>query len=522
MSDFISSLTGQQIENVLTGVRRVSGVIKRTGETVYAVATADDVEAVSYLNQSLSSAQKTQARDNIGAGTGNYSKPSGGIPKTDLASGVQESLDKADSALQSVPTTYRTAAAQDVIDAGKADDSDVDALNSKIAGQQRQITALKRLLEGVAYSTEEDTTPAYSKTVPTGAKAVSVNAFGGHSEVVEGEIVSAKVTDIESMGKNLAKPYSYSRQESGITFVSSEDGYIHAKGTATANAYSILSGAFAGKTYTLPAGTYTWSTKEELPNGVNVYLYRNGVGFNDKTFTLTEPAEVIHRLNITSGTTVNMDVHIQIERGSTSSSYSPYGVIDALTIPQALLTFLADKGYGRSAGSAYNEIDFERKKYIKRVGSVDLGTLTWSRNATGSGNYRFSSSERLNAKLPATQNEVPHAISAYYTVTRYGEMIATDKALTIIWADSYAAGQIWLRNDSYTDAAEFKAAMNGVMLYYELAEPVEYDISDYLPTEGFNLLSVESGGSLTFVQTDTELPVPNNTIYAVNLSEATT
>lgn len=50
----------------------------------------------------------------VGAGT--YSKPSTGIPKSDLASAVQTSLGKADSALQSVPSTYRTAAAQDTID----------------------------------------------------------------------------------------------------------------------------------------------------------------------------------------------------------------------------------------------------------------------------------------------------------------------------------------------------------------------------------------------------------------------
>lgn len=52
---------------------------------------------------------------------GTYKKPSGGIPKTDLAGAVQASLNKADTALQSVPSTYRTAAAQDVIDEGKAD-----------------------------------------------------------------------------------------------------------------------------------------------------------------------------------------------------------------------------------------------------------------------------------------------------------------------------------------------------------------------------------------------------------------
>lgn len=40
--------------------------------------------------------------------TGTYSKPSGGIPKTDLASAVQTSLGKADTALQSVPDTYAT------------------------------------------------------------------------------------------------------------------------------------------------------------------------------------------------------------------------------------------------------------------------------------------------------------------------------------------------------------------------------------------------------------------------------
>lgn len=39
---------------------------------------------------------------------GKYEKPSGGIPKTDLASAVQTSLGKADSALQSVPGNYVT------------------------------------------------------------------------------------------------------------------------------------------------------------------------------------------------------------------------------------------------------------------------------------------------------------------------------------------------------------------------------------------------------------------------------
>ena len=41
---------------------------------------------VKYTSQSLTDTQKTQARTNIGAGT--YSKPSSGIPASDLAAGV--------------------------------------------------------------------------------------------------------------------------------------------------------------------------------------------------------------------------------------------------------------------------------------------------------------------------------------------------------------------------------------------------------------------------------------------------
>ena len=62
---------------------------------------------------------KGKAQDIFSYADTKYSKPSGGIPKKDLASAVQTSLGKADSALQSVPSTYRTASAQDTIDSGK-------------------------------------------------------------------------------------------------------------------------------------------------------------------------------------------------------------------------------------------------------------------------------------------------------------------------------------------------------------------------------------------------------------------
>ena len=56
-----------------------------------------------------------------------YKKPASGIPKSDLAEDVQTSLTKADSALQSVPDTYRTAEAQNIIDATKQTKTIADA-----------------------------------------------------------------------------------------------------------------------------------------------------------------------------------------------------------------------------------------------------------------------------------------------------------------------------------------------------------------------------------------------------------
>lgn len=71
--------------------------------------TIDDVNTntyVKYVAQTLTEEQKAQVRTNISA----YSKPSAGIPKTDLASAVQTSLGLADTSIQSkiVTSTVRT------------------------------------------------------------------------------------------------------------------------------------------------------------------------------------------------------------------------------------------------------------------------------------------------------------------------------------------------------------------------------------------------------------------------------
>ena len=86
--------------------------------------------------------------------TGTYSKPTGGIPKTDLAPAVQTSLGKADSALQAVPSTYRTASAQDTIDKGK-----VDKVTGKGLSTNDYTNAAKAKVDAIPAS------PKYTDTV---------------------------------------------------------------------------------------------------------------------------------------------------------------------------------------------------------------------------------------------------------------------------------------------------------------------------------------------------------------------
>ena len=75
-----------------------SSLVAAINEAAESGGTAD---AVTYTPQTLTEEQKSQARTNIGAekaGTA-YTKPTSGIPKSDLADDVQTSLAKADTAI---------------------------------------------------------------------------------------------------------------------------------------------------------------------------------------------------------------------------------------------------------------------------------------------------------------------------------------------------------------------------------------------------------------------------------------
>lgn len=81
-----------------------NGTRKIPASSIGGASSSDDVTNDSTVTgATVSDALETLSGEIANKGT--YSKPSGGIPKTDLASAVQTSLGKADTALQTAPVT---------------------------------------------------------------------------------------------------------------------------------------------------------------------------------------------------------------------------------------------------------------------------------------------------------------------------------------------------------------------------------------------------------------------------------
>ena len=103
--------------------------VEQIGEFEYGYAlthmpTLSDLIPLGITNASPGQFAKVSFVDDSGGPTAweaadIYEKPDTGIPKTDLADDVQISLNLAGTALQAVPDTYRTAAAQDELDMAK-------------------------------------------------------------------------------------------------------------------------------------------------------------------------------------------------------------------------------------------------------------------------------------------------------------------------------------------------------------------------------------------------------------------
>lgn len=414
----------------------------------------------------------------------------------------------AQSIADSLPEDYTTAV-------GKIAENTAEIGRVKLTDKelQRRVNALYDIGQGITHRFETDSETAYAKTVPTGGKLMSVKLIGGHSEVIDGEIVSAGTESIIEQGRNLWD------EVWGVGSINSSSGN---------NEFS--KEAIYSKNYTpiAPNSThifvYAGSAKFENVK-TRFYDYnKNYIGYNDKDgqtvypnkkfITPSDAFYVRFTLPPSYGNVYKND--IALIAGS-SGSYTPYHQT-WYPIPEAIRALT---GYGWSAGNAKNYVDYENKKYVQCVSSVDLGTLDWEFNTTSAvGHHFYAPAKHLNFKyLGIFGTTVYNALCSKYRTVARSSNVFVDKTLTIDGAT--VVSQIQVKDTAYPDATAFKQAMSGVILYYEIANPVVTDISSLIPDDFLRNIEVEALGSITFKNSNDSylIPVTSEEEYIVKLSE---
>lgn len=246
-----------------------------------------------------------------------------------------------------------------------------------------------------------------------------------------------------------------------------------------------------------------------LVNGLRSFATKNNFVLNKKSritvkFTFVKTGEKQY-IEIRNAGMSGLFENFQIEENKVATTYSLYHR-NKYQIPQEILDL---PGYGWSAGDVCNEVNWENKQYIQRAGSVDLGSLDFTKKTSVSGRT-FYSLQFKEAKHPVSSVEKSVGISSKYDVILQNDM-ASDTTSNLYWMLSLD-GELRIIDDNQPSG----------VLYYELAKPIVTDISDLISDDFLTNLEVESGGTLTFKNTNVDgyrIPVKSSEEYIVKLSE---
>lgn len=458
----------------------------------------------------------------------------------DHAAKVAEGRTAAETAAQtaqaiadSLPEDYVTAV-------GKIAENTADIGRVKLTDKelQRRVNALYDMGNGVTHQFETDTDTAYAKTVPTGAKLMSVKNVGGRSIV----------------WNQLVQPTSNEITGAGVKVTFSNDGIVTLNGTATTtgNAVSVqpvknqkghkylmvanpLSGVYGKDQLLFSSQSYGQDSTGHgaiiTNESSNAKWYYTLYVYEGVTYDNVKLQPQIYDLTAMFGSD-NEPASVEEFEKMFPADYYPYNageVVSAVVtdvtvgdtarqIPEAIRNL---PGYGWSAGTAKNYVDYENKRYVQCVGSVDFGTLDWELNMTSAvGNHFYAPAKHLNFKyLGAFGTTIYNALCSKYRTVARSSNVFVDKTLTIDGVT--VVSQIQVKDTAYTNATAFEQAMSGVMLYYELANPIVTDISTLIDDDFLRNLTVEAGGSVTFKggNDDYRIPVPSEEEYIVKLSE---
>ena len=309
---------------------------------------------------------------------------------------------------------------------------------------------------------EPTTIEDFYQRIPQG---IDLNAYN------EGEVIHCDVQSIESVGVNawdeewevgnidvnnglpLSQSYIRSKYDSPIKVLPNTEYYIY-NGTAI------------GQTNVNYNAVVFFYDKDDI------FIKRTS-SIANTTFTTPQNCEYARfYLNKEYGATYKNDICINLSDTSINGKYFPYV---KRTEDLSIIRKYFPQGM-KKAGTAHDEIRYNKQsnkwEYSKgRFRSVDLGTCDWTQDESDATRFKTLA---ITWKATYTNN----LLCEKYATAPTQDISLPDKSIAM--TNSQTAPLFRVKDSAYTDAASFKAAMQGILLYYESNdwEWVELDAED--------------------------------------------
>lgn len=208
------------------------------------------------------------------------------------------------------------------------------------------------------------------------------------------------------------------------------------------------------------------NANDQFVDGINVSGNKINAGSSGISSVIIDPAQLPNTTYIYCGVQLSISgivSNFMLEIGDAATEYEPYtGTTYAITFPT------------ETGPVYYGHIDFSRKKLIVDGAIIDLGTLTWLKASGTFTVNRFLTTGIANTvKKPNTSYDYLRTKCSSFKYVIQADSWTTENIYSII-----TNGNLFVMTNAYETADEFKTAVNGVMLTYQLATSVEYDISD--------------------------------------------
>ena len=317
--------------------------------------------------------------------------------------------------------------------------------------------------------------------------------FNDYVEYNDGVVTETKVTSIDCVGANIWD------EEIEIGGLNITDGAANGNVGYLRSKFNMC----------LPNTIYFMNSGSHSDMGIWFYdVNRNFISKQYKhNTTFTTPLRAYYFKICWYGTTYKND--IAIIKG-TSGTYTPYRHKN-YPINESIQSL---DGYGLGINaSLYNYIDFENKKFIKKVRKyVFKGNEEWVYYANG---HRWAAINLSGSLAKVNSNLLTNVPN----IVNYGNTYDVDKSIYIGNFNNKLTIQIADSTNlpSTTTKQEVRDYLKGKVLYYELETYEEVDLKDIIKDDAF--LDVESKGTITF-NNEKQFDFPNNVMFFIKQEDS--